>query len=186
MILVIFQISKKVRENSVLGHNHLADEKKLKLVVEDFDENLSIYADRVRIAEVLDNFVSNAIKYTNEGIVKISAEKLDPDMVKFSVADTGIGIPKKALKRLGEKFYRVGHYTNGDNGSVNVVRPGGTGLGLYVAFALVELMGGRVNVTSKMNVGSTFTFTVPLHTGQEDIVQEKQSHNVFDRMEFGK
>lgn len=119
------------------------------------------YADRIRVAEVLNNLVSNAIKYTEKGSITISARSQDSYIV-VSVKDTGKGISQEDIPNLGEKFYRVDNYLES-----NIVRPGGTGLGLYITFGLVRLMGGKMDVQSKVGEGSTFTFTLPIYTDQQ-------------------
>ncbi len=119
------------------------------------------YADRIRVAEVLNNLLGNAIKYTEKGSITVSATSGDNNVI-VSVKDTGKGIPQEYLSKLGEKFYRVDNYLESE-----IVRPGGTGLGLYITFGLVRLMGGTVDVKSKVGEGSTFTFTLPKYNGQK-------------------
>ena len=134
-----------------------------------------IYADKTRIFEVVDNLITNAIKYTEEGEVTVSVES-DEEKVEVTVKDTGVGISEADLKKIGQKFYRVGQYTdNGDdedtdtvsaqksNGKYKLVRPGGTGLGLYVAFGLVKEHGGQVKIKSKLGVGSEFSFSIGIY-----------------------
>lgn len=126
------------------------------------DEELPrVWADRVKMQEIMDNLVSNAVKYTNEGGVTITLEQ-GGSAVTVRVEDTGIGIPSEAIDNLGKKFYRVDQYI-GDDESGNLVRPGGTGLGLYVAFNLIKAHGGMVEVKSEVGQGSTFIFTVPIY-----------------------
>lgn len=83
-------------------------------------------------------------------------------MVKFSVIDTGEGIPKEDIPNLGKKFFRSRMYldSSSDN-NMKVVRPGGTGIGLYVVFNLVKMMSGRVEIQSEVNKGSTFSVYLP-------------------------
>ncbi|NLZ24712.1 hypothetical protein GX888_03155, partial [Candidatus Dojkabacteria bacterium] len=119
-----------------------------------------VYADRVRVAEILNNLISNAVKYTKQGTIIVSAEASNSN-IRISVKDTGVGISKEDLDRIGEKFFRVGHYLESD-----IVRPGGTGLGLYITFKLARLMGGDIKVKSQVNKGTTFTLTLPKYIGQ--------------------
>jgi len=126
------------------------------------------YADRTRIQEVMDNLLSNAIKYTLRGEVNIDI-KTEKNNVYIAVQDTGMGIHKEDIPNLGKKFFRARQYIKSDKGQTGgVVRPGGTGLGLYVSFNLVELMGGKIKIDSELGKGSTFTFNVPLFKGQAD------------------
>ena len=94
--------------------------------------------------------------------------------------DTGIGISQRDLDRLGEKFYRVNNYT--DDKGTDIVRPGGTGLGLYVTFNLVKNMGGSVKVTSELGKGSEFIFSLPRYTGQKSRVIGNNSDNMFEKL----
>ncbi|PKN02645.1 hypothetical protein CVU76_01235 [Candidatus Dojkabacteria bacterium HGW-Dojkabacteria-1] len=134
----------------------------------------NVYADRVRVVEILNNLISNAIKYTQEGAVTVST-KYDENFVTVTIQDTGKGIPKENLPKLGEKFYRIDNYLGSE-----IVRPGGTGLGLYVTFGLVRLMGGDIWVESEIDKGSTFTFTLPVYKGQE--IGSSDSSNMFEKL----
>jgi signal transduction histidine kinase/CheY-like chemotaxis protein len=123
-----------------------------------FDEPLDvppILSDESKISQILRNFISNALKYTERGEVRVTAQ-LTPDRsaVEFSVADTGIGIPEKDLARVFDEFVQI------ENPLQRRVK--GTGLGLPLSRRLADLLGGRVGVTSTLGVGSTFTVTVPL------------------------
>jgi signal transduction histidine kinase len=122
-----------------------------------------ILADRTRIAEVVDNLISNAIKYTQEGkvVVWCDANKRNKT-VSVYVEDTGVGISPKDKKKLFSKFGRVGNYTSEKERMARIVRPGGTGLGLYVSRGIVKLHGGEIFAKSKLGVGSTFHFTIPI------------------------
>src|SRR5205814_4756223 len=102
----------------------------------------------------LANLVSNAIKFTAEGRVAVSAEFVSPEEVEFRVTDTGIGIPAERLAEVFEKFAQVE--------SANYRRFGGTGLGLAVSRQLAELMGGRLDAESAPGVGSTFRLRLPV------------------------
>jgi len=115
-----------------------------------------IRADRVRIGEVLSNLLSNAITYTNpSGKVTVAVEKKENE-VWTSVTDTGRGIPPDALTHLFTKFYRV------NKGLTSEMNSHGTGLGLYISKAIVEMHKGRIWVTSEFGKGSTFIFALPL------------------------
>jgi PAS domain S-box-containing protein len=108
-----------------------------------------IEADEARLRQVLDNLIENAIKYSlNRGRIEVRIDASD-GVVRFSVADEGLGIPSDELERIFEKFYRLdAEQTRG---------VGGSGLGLYVCRELVERMGGRIVVDSAPGRGSTFT-----------------------------
>lgn len=148
-----------VVNDSLMGLTQKAKDKGLVISTEIPKEAL-VLADRTRIQEVADNLIDNAIKYTNVGSIKISISK-DEKFWVLSVTDSGIGIPKSDIENLGKKFYRVNNYINPKDKDINlnIVRPGGTGLGLYVTFGLVKAMGGTVNVESEVGKGSTFKVT---------------------------
>jgi len=111
-----------------------------------------IYADIDRVEQILTNLVGNAIKFTKEGTITISAERQN-DWLCIAVADTGIGIPDEALERIFNPFEQA-------DGSITR-EFGGTGLGLSVTKELVELHGGHVWVQSEKGIGSTFFVTLP-------------------------
>lgn len=118
-----------------------------------------------RLRQILMNLVGNAIKFTKKGEVVIQARLTEktksPIMVRFSVTDTGIGIPKTSWHRLFKPFTQV------DGSST---RPyGGMGLGLSIAHRLVEMMGGEMDMISKRGKGSTFWFTVPFPLVTQDV-----------------
>ena len=115
-----------------------------------------INGDRTRLAQVLTNLMTNAVKFTQEGAITVGLETKregDTDCLVFSVTDTGIGIAKEKLNVIFESFTQ---------GSRDTTRKyGGTGLGLAISKKLVELQGGSISVESKRGVGSTFTFSIP-------------------------
>lgn len=112
------------------------------------------FGNRDQIKQVLINLLDNAFKYTPAGgQIRLSAWR-DGEMIKISVADTGIGIPQDELDRIFERFYRV------DKGRSREM--GGTGLGLSIVKHIVEGHGGKVSVESAMNRGSVFSFTLPI------------------------
>jgi signal transduction histidine kinase len=109
--------------------------------------------DRTKVKQILLNLLSNAIKFTGQGRVLVSVVP-EPDAIRVSVADTGIGIREDDLARLFEPFQQL------DNPVVRSA--GGTGLGLAISKKFVELHGGRIWAESRENQGSTFHFTLPL------------------------
>lgn len=164
-------------ETVLHGYEYQAESKGLKMISDVDEDTKDAYADKVRVVEILDNLISNAIKYTDEGSVIVKTESTD-DYVKVSVIDSGKGIPEKEIPRLGTKFHRIENYITGED-SFSIVRPGGTGLGLYVVFALVEMMGGKIWVHSQVDKGSTFSFTLPVYKGQRDDIIYTDDKNMF-------
>ena len=111
-----------------------------------------IYASRLYLEELLQNFITNSIKYTKKGSVTIIFEQKG-EMITFSVKDTGIGISKSDKSKIFQKFYRSEDYRTRETG--------GTGLGLYVAAKLSRKLGTDIKLTSRLNFGSTFGFSLP-------------------------
>ena len=123
---------------------------------------VGLLGDPERLRQVLVNLSGNAVKFTEKGNVDIQAEMIGEDenlaVIRFTISDTGIGIPKDRLKTIFSSFTQV-------DGSTTR-RFGGTGLGLSISKRLVELMGGQIGVESEEGMGSTFWFTIPL--GKQD------------------
>jgi len=114
-----------------------------------------------RVRQIVTNLAGNAVKFTTRGHVLITVAGDSAGATVISVTDTGVGIPAEALGRIFEKF---------EQADVSTTRKhGGTGLGLAICRELSALMGGRVDVTSEMGVGSTFTVTLPLTTDEDAI-----------------
>lgn len=113
-----------------------------------------VYIDPDKINQVLDNLISNAIKYTpDEGSIQIQACHQEDGMVKVSISDTGIGIPNKDLDRIFERFYRVDKARSRNMG--------GTGLGLAIAQEIVHAHEGEIQIESEYKKGTTVSFTLP-------------------------
>ena len=119
--------------------------------------NIAMEADVDKIRQVLTNFISNAIKYTEEGYVKLGFEIRNNNILFFE-EDSGMGVPKKEQQHIFEAFFR------GSKAESSAIR--GTGLGLNIAKELVELMGGTIGVSSKPGKGSRFYFILPYKTAK--------------------
>lgn len=124
----------------------------------DFPENFpTVDGDPARLEQVLDNLVSNAIKYSPQGGEVRVKGSFSPAEVTIAVQDEGVGIPIDEQRRIFERFYRVeGPETRGVSG---------TGLGLYLIRAIVEAHGGNIRVNSRLGEGATFYVTLPRQTG---------------------
>jgi len=119
---------------------------------------VKIELDKDKIDQVMENLLSNALKFSPEGgEVNITLKKADK-LVKISVSDTGIGIPEKDLSHIFEKFYRA------ENASRAAI--GGTGLGLAIVKYIIESHGGKISVESEVGKGSTFSFTLAIRTSK--------------------
>lgn len=150
-----------VVNDTVEGLDEFAKSKNIQLTSQVPPSPLNCKADRDRIQEVLFNLTDNAIKYTKEGSVTVILEDLGNE-VKFSVIDTGEGIPQEDIPNLGKKFFRSRMYLESSKEkTMQVVRPGGTGIGLYVVKGLIELMKGRLDIESEVGKGSKFMVYFP-------------------------
>jgi two-component system sensor histidine kinase/response regulator len=113
-----------------------------------------VNGDGGRLRQVLLNLIGNAIKFTSRGAVSLTVEPAGNELVRFCVADTGTGMSPETIEKLFKPF------TQADSSTTR--RYGGTGLGLSISRGLVELMGGTLEVTSQIGIGSRFWFTIPL------------------------
>ncbi|MEN8121283.1 MAG: ATP-binding protein [Bacteroidota bacterium] len=130
-----------------------AENKSIDILVERFPKNNFVFADQNMINTVLRNLISNAIKYTEKGEIKITINCNIPNC-KLSIKDTGIGISKESLKKLFDIDYNTS--TKGTLGEK------GTGLGLILCKEFIEKNNGEIFVESTVNKGSTFSFSLPL------------------------
>ncbi len=117
------------------------------------DENKVIFADRARLGQVLINFLTNAVKYSNDRCDVFVSQKFENGNMTISVRDTGIGISKKDQKKIFERFYRV-------EGKNEKTYPG-FGIGLNISAEIIERHKGKIHVESEPGKGSTFSFSIP-------------------------
>jgi len=118
-----------------------------------------LYTDDKKLAQILRNFISNSLKFTQRGEVRVSARLEGAEEIRFAVSDTGIGIPPEMHAALFEDFSQV------DSPLQKRLR--GTGLGLSLCKRFAALLGGRVGVESEPGIGSTFYVVIPLALAQE-------------------
>ncbi len=112
-----------------------------------------VLGDRARLEQILINLIGNAVRYTTEGSIQVTAEA-DADMLWIAVTDTGQGIAEADLPRIFERFWRSDKARTRDGS--------GSGIGLAIARRLIELQGGEIQVESQLGQGSTFRFSLPL------------------------
>jgi PAS domain S-box-containing protein len=146
------------------------------------DKDSVIYSDKSKLKEILANLLSNAIKFTSEGFIEFGyslvskygrvsqndayqIEAIQDMELQFYVKDTGIGIEKKLLKKIFERFMQADLSTT--------KKDGGTGLGLSISKGFTEMLGGKIWAESEVNKGSTFYFTIPYKTNINTIPTEK-------------
>lgn len=170
-----------------------ANQKGISLQV-NYDESIpdELYGDALRIGQILNNFISNAVKFTSVGSVRVETVEVartDKNIeLFFMVIDTGIGIAKENIDKLFQSFTQV-------DGSITRTY-GGTGLGLAISKQFVEMMNGRVKVESELGKGSTFAFSVVIgltpdieedggtveNEVEEDINRTLSMQNKFDKI----
>lgn len=143
-------------ESVIESFTLLMDQSKLELVREFSSDLQNVNADPLRIRQVIRNLISNAIKFSQPGgKIKISTEVRSNDRVRFKIEDTGIGIAEEDLENIFQSFFR-------SKASMNQAIKG-TGLGLHICQQILKLHDTELQVQSRLNVGSTFYFDVPLY-----------------------
>ena len=163
-----FDLVKVMAEIRIMAENLLED-KPVKYEEEFYlSSPISIYSDRIKVKQILINLLSNAFKYSEKGTVRISVNKKGA-YYQIKVEDQGIGIPPEHLEKVFDEFHQVdGSYTR---------KVGGTGLGLSITKRFVELLQGRIEVTSVYKLGSCFTIYLPIRFQEEG--QPCQAGQIF-------
>jgi adenylate cyclase len=153
----------------------LAESNKNRLTVECPLDLPPIEADPMRVRQILLNLLSNACKFTKEGIVVLRVIQVvheAQNIIEFSVTDTGIGMTPEQMERLFEEF------SQGD--ATTARQYGGTGLGLAITRRLCQMMGGDVSLTSEIGIGSTFTIRLPV--GAVAVVSRDEANETTDAL----
>jgi signal transduction histidine kinase/response regulator of citrate/malate metabolism len=163
---------------------HKAEEKGIQLTNSLYDKKMSevLIGDPHRLNQVLLNLLSNAIKFTDIGTVDLKCEVVEDtrasQIVKVKVIDTGVGMDESFVKNLFEKFNQE---------DISVSRKyGGTGLGMSITKQLVQLMGGKIEVTSEKNEGTTVTFEIEFSKGSSKQLQTPDSSHISSMIISGK
>jgi signal transduction histidine kinase len=136
--------------------------KKIQIQIVEESAIPSVYVDPLRVKQVLLNLMGNAVKFTEQGHIRIRYGLHNTDMIYIKIQDSGVGISAEHIDKLFERFRQV------DQSSTR--RAGGTGLGLSLAREFVRMHGGDIYVESEFGVGSTFWFTLPIH--KVEVVQQ--------------
>lgn len=132
----------------------LSQNSSVNLVFEEPADLPELYTDEAKVSQILRNFISNALKFTERGEVRVSVERGHDETVVFSVADTGIGIAEEDQERIFQEWVQV------EGQKQRAVK--GTGLGLPLSRKLAQLLGGNVYVKSQVGLGSTFFVAIPI------------------------
>lgn len=157
-----------------------AADKQLRLRFENgYSSNRLLRADSLRLNQVLVNIIGNAVKFTLEGEITVRVEELETvprAVLRFSVADTGIGIEEAALSRIFNAFEQANAATAANHG--------GTGLGLSISSRLVQMMGGALEVLSKVGQGSEFFFTLAFEYAENEPLSAREPRPENPKMDF--
>jgi signal transduction histidine kinase/DNA-binding response OmpR family regulator len=135
-----------------------------------------LFGDEGRLKQILNNLINNALKFTDEGEVRLTVDFKEQNkqiQLNFEISDTGIGIPKESQEKIFDDFVQLDTDIN--------KKAGGTGLGLYIVKKLVDLLGGKISVESEVNQGTRFVVSVPLQKGNSEKLQ--QTFKSFDTPE---
>jgi signal transduction histidine kinase len=168
---------KKLVNDIVTANTNGADEREDQISLT-LDDNLPDYfiGDSLRLGQVLNNLISNAVKFTHCGYIKVKVEVLDlkksSAVINFSISDTGVGIANKNINSIFLPFMQA---------STAITRQfGGTGLGLAISSRILKLLGSEIRVLSELGKGSTFSFSLALNT-----TEPTQNHQLdFDSINF--
>jgi two-component system, OmpR family, phosphate regulon sensor histidine kinase PhoR len=164
MSLVVEQFKvNELLQSLVEDHRPQAMQKKLTIECNLCEPDVSLSSSRLYVSEILQNFITNSIKYTEKGGITLSAQPAGSG-VEFSVKDTGIGIGRNEHAKLFDKFFRSSDW--------RVKKIKGTGIGLYVSDKLSRLIDGKISFESELNRGSEFKLYAPnispvVHAGKQ-------------------
>jgi signal transduction histidine kinase/DNA-binding response OmpR family regulator len=139
-------------ERAAIVVEPLKQGRQLDVKIEVQDGIPTLRTDRTKLQQILINLLSNALKFTPKGEIRVSAESVDRDRVRIRVTDTGVGIAEQDIPKVFEEFRQLR-----SPGSA-----GGSGLGLTITLRMVELLGGEIGVTSQLGQGSAFTVVIPI------------------------
>jgi signal transduction histidine kinase len=156
--------------NNLLNEIHQTFKTKIELADKNIELQLQLpegaplilKTDEGRVRQILQNLLGNALKFTSEGVIQYGYTE-QPDFIQFFVHDTGIGMPEDQVALIFDRFKKL------ENG--HALNSAGTGLGLSIVKKLVEFLGGTISVSSKLNSGSLFSFTIP---NDKDVIISKQ------------
>ncbi len=166
--LIPFKLEDKVF-TTLQSFQFKAEDKNINLLLNSsLPDELVVQGDPYRLSQILNNLLSNALKFTNDGEISVSMDFVKQGneriLIEFQVADTGIGIKADKLNDIFNPYVQA---------TVDTTRKfGGTGLGLAICKNLIEMLGGHISVTSKLNEGSVFTFQIPYAIGDVSMLPD--------------
>jgi signal transduction histidine kinase len=167
-----FEISVMVGEIQGMAEGLLVDKPAVRFEMESCHNPTRMTSDYGKVKQVLCNLVSNAVKFTQSGVVSLRID-VDQSIVSFSVADSGIGIAEVELPLIFDKFHQIRHATT------RAIK--GTGLGLSICRSFAELLCGELTVRSVEGEGSTFTLSIPLDLESRDLSATHHTPGEFVR-----
>ena len=152
---------KDVLEEKSKAFKQIADNKDIKFSISSKIDNLLVlHTDTYKLKRTLSHLIDNALKFTYKGEVSVECTQPNPDFIEFSVSDTGIGISKEMQTKVFEPFRQA------EGGAIRTF--GGPGIGLSIAKAYIELMGGKIGLKSTVNLGTTIRFSIPINYTSEN------------------
>ena len=147
MDLQVFDVNRVLSEIEKMFSG--SEKRDIRFIIREYNEKLPVKADRERLKQVIINLVNNAFKYTMRGSITLTAAPAENSRIRISVLDTGMGIAEEHLPLIFNRFYQIDSFSKG------------TGLGLSISRALIEQMGGSMEVQSVKGRGSEFSFLLP-------------------------
>jgi len=145
----------------------MASAKDIKFIVELLEEDQSIQTDGTKLRQMLVNLLSNGIKFTEKGEVRVSCAVVNDSLLEVRIADTGVGIASENIEDVFEPFWQAEQMATR--------KTGGTGLGLSVTRKLARLLGGDVTVASRVGVGTTFLLVLPMKAPAGENVRRRDT-----------
>lgn len=158
-------------ERTATGFSHMANNKGIRFVSDFKNTEVRLYGDAVRIEQIMDNLLANAVKFTESGTISFHVRYHDGRLT-LEIEDTGSGMTEETLSRIFRPFERQDSAANAD----------GHGLGLSITQGLVKLLDGNIEVTSSIEQGSTFRVTLPLQQTDEPVESEKPVQPHFEHL----
>lgn len=158
-------------ERTATGFSRMANNKGIRFVCDFKNTEVRLYGDAVRIEQIMDNLLANAVKFTESGTISFHVRYHDGKLT-LEIEDTGSGMTEETLSRIFRPFERQASVANAD----------GHGLGLSITQGLVKLLDGNIEVTSSIEQGSTFRVTLPLRQTDEPVESEKPVQPHFEHL----